>query len=479
MGISLNPATLLSGQGIDVSSLVQQIINAQSGPVTEWQNEASNLATQAGLVEGFNNNLTNLASAVSVLADPAGPLSALAATSSNTSVLTATAQSSAVAGTHQIGITNLATTSSAYTAPVASNTTLTAGSFTLQIGSARPATVTVTAGETLSQLASSIQNGTYGVTANVVQEAGGNSILALVSNTTGSAGSITVGGGAAAVGLNFTQVAGQDAALNVDGVPVTSSTNTVTGVIPGVTLNLLAPTGSNPVQVSVGADTTQTINAVNNFISAYNTIIGDINQQYQVNAATNTEGPLGSDISVRSLQSNLLASASYALPGAGGNTIVNSGVVNLATLGITTNQDGTLTLNSPSDTADPNLNTLLATNPAAVQNFFQNSSQTGFANNFNTELTNLTDPVSGILNVDLNQINAQQQSLTSDINTFEANLTSQQQQLTTEFSAVNAQLQSYPLLLQEITEVLGSAGTTLSSTTGETQTSGPTLTSGL
>lgn len=478
MGISLNPATLLSGQGIDVSSLVQQIINEQSGPVTEWQTEASTLATQAGLVEGFNNNLTTLASAVSALADPVGPLSALAATSSNSSVLTATAQSSAVAGTHQISVTNLATTSSAYTAPLASNTPLAAGSFTLQIGSAQAATVNVTAGETLAQLASSIQSGNYGVSANVVQDANGDSILSLVSNTTGEAGSITVGGGAVGVGLNFTQVAGQDAALNVDGVPVTSSTNTVTGVIPGVTLNLLAPTGSNPVQVSVGADTTQTVNAVNNFISAYNTIIGDINQQYQVDAATNTEGPLGSDVSLRSLQSSLLADASYALPGAAGDTTVNSGVVNLATLGITTNQDGTLTLNSASDTTDPNLNTLLSTNPAAVQNFFQNSSQTGFANNFNTDLTNLTDPVSGILNVDLSQINAQQQSLTDDINTFEANLTSEQQQLTTEFSSVNAQLQSYPLLLQEITEVLGSADTTVSSS-GESQPSGPILTSGL
>ena len=85
MGISLSPSTILSGQGIDVRSLVQQIIASQSGELAVWQGQQTTLATQDGLLEGINNNLTNLQTAVAALADPIGALTAQAATSSQPS----------------------------------------------------------------------------------------------------------------------------------------------------------------------------------------------------------------------------------------------------------------------------------------------------------------------------------------------------------------------------------------------------------
>jgi hypothetical protein len=60
MGVSLNPATILSGQGIDVSSVVQQIISGQSGPLSVWQGEQTTIASQNGELDGINNDLTNL-----------------------------------------------------------------------------------------------------------------------------------------------------------------------------------------------------------------------------------------------------------------------------------------------------------------------------------------------------------------------------------------------------------------------------------
>ena len=99
---------------------------------------------------------------------------------------------------------------------------------------------------------------------------------------------------------------------------------------------------------------------------------------------------------------------------------------------------------------------------------------TGFANTFNTDLTNLTDPVAGALNVDLAQNKTQQTNLTTSINNFETQLTAQQKVLTAEYSAVNASLQAYPLLLQQVTETLGTLGSG-----GSTSSSSPTLTSGL
>jgi flagellar hook-associated protein 2 len=220
------------------------------------------------------------------------------------------------------------------------------------------------------------------------------------------------------------------------------------------------------MQLTVGADSTQALAAVNNFISAYNTLIGIINQQYTVDPLTNTEGPLRSDVSLRSLQSSLLSDAAFSASG-------NSGLVNLESLGINTNSDGTLTVGLNAQNQTPAQ--VLAANPAAFQNFFQNTAGTGFADSFGKDLSNLTDPTQGALTVDIARNSAVQQVNTTNINNFEAQMTAEQTQLTAQFDTVNASLQAYPILLQETTELIGSMS--ISATTGQSST--PTLTSGL
>jgi flagellar hook-associated protein 2 len=571
MGISLNPSTLLNGQGIDVSSLVQEVLSNESGELTTWQNELSTLQTQAGDITSINGDLNSLATAVQALADPLGAITSLSATSSDNTVLTATANTSASAGTDQVVVNSLATSGTIYTNDFAggANTSIlpsgqTSGEIDLDIGgTVQPITITAGSNDTLTTLASYINSQNLGVTASVVTDANG-SRLALASQSTGTAGTLAVtgnttqlnfanltsslsstdfasganasilpsgqtsgeidlqiggttqainitagsndtltklasyinnqnlgvtasvstdangaelnlvsqSGSAVSVTGNTTQLnfaangtGGTNASLTINGIPYSSASNTVTGAIPGVTLNL---TGANPnetVQVSVGADSSAITNAINNFVSAYNQVIGDINQQYTINSSTNSEGPLGSDSSLRNLQTSLLADAAYALP-----LNSNSGYTNLASIGITTNNDGTLTVDSSQ------LASVLSSNPSAVQNFFQNSTSTGFANNFNTDITNQTNPTTGPLNVDLAQNTASQQDLTTNINNFETQLQAQQTQLTNEFDQVNASLQAYPLLLEQTTEVLGTLDSGGSTSTSDAI---PTLTSGL
>jgi flagellar hook-associated protein 2 len=174
--------------------------------------------------------------------------------------------------------------------------------------------------------------------------------------------------------------------------------------------------------------------------------VSAINQQFTVDPTTNTEGPLGSDSALRSLQSSLLNDVTYSVSG-------NSGLVNLASLGINMNNDGTLTVGTTP--SGQSLSDVIAANPSAFQNFFQNASQTGFANSFNNDLTNLTDPTEGVLNADIAENTTQQQSLTTEIGDFETRLSAQQTQLTAQFSAVNASLQAYPSLLNAVTTLLG------------------------
>ncbi len=473
MGVSLSPATLLNGQGIDVSALVQQVISESSGQLTGWQNEQTTLQSQASDLNVLNVGLGNLQTTIQALSDPTGVLTSQTATSSNNSVLTATTGSGAIAETHQIVVTNLATPGLVYSSDFAAgaDTSIlpsgqTSGEIDLQIGggagnggSTQPITITAGSNDTLNTLASYINAQNYGVQASVVTDANG-ATLSLASTSTGTGGALAITSNNTSLAFN-TPSGGANANLTIDGVPYSSASNTITGALPGVTLNLASASPGNPVQLTVGTNATDITTAINNFVSAYNQIIGDLNQEYTVNPATKTEGPLGADTSVRDLQSSLLADAAFSVSG-------NGGYVNLASLGINTNNDGTLTVDSTQ------LSAALASNPSAVQNFFQNSSATGFANNFNTDLTGLTDPTAGPLNVDLTQNTAEQTDLTNTITNFQTQLTAETAQLTTEFDQVNASLQAYPLLLQQVTATLATLGTG-----GTTTTADPTLTSGL
>jgi len=349
----------------------------------------------------------------------------------------------------------------------------------LQIGgsSGTTADIAITgSNDTLTTLAASINSqsatNNWGITASVVTDADG-ARLAIYSQATGAAGALSIptGSGSNTTSLTFEDpVGGTNALVSINGIPYYSTTNTVTGAIPDVTLNLVSADSATPVTVTVGPDTTSITNSINNFVTEYNTVIGDINTQFTVNAATNEEGPLGSDTDLRVLQSSLAADITYATTDP---TSVSSGFSNLASLGITMNDDGTLTVDSST------LSSALTSNLSAVQNFFTNSNSTGFADNINADLTNLTDPSVGILNQDLAENQGEQSDLNTEITNFQTQLTAQQAELTQEFDTVNASLEEYPFTLAEVNAALGTlSSTALTTSATPTTNTNTTPTSG-
>ncbi|HUK48327.1 MAG TPA: flagellar filament capping protein FliD [Terriglobales bacterium] len=553
MGISLNAGTLLNGNGIDVNSLVTQVQAPIESEIQTYEQQQSGLQTQAGLLTSMNNDLSSLSSAIDSLTDVLGPLAAQTVTSSQPSIVTGSAQYTAASGDHTVIVSTLATQGTLYTDAVANADTsilpngATSGDLAIQVGGANGTTLDapITAGsnDTLNTLASYINSQNWGITATVLDDATG-ARLALYSQNTGTTGAITLVNNTTTLSFND-PIGGTNATFSVDGIPFSSTTNTVTGAIPGVTLNLLAGIPSVPVQLSVGPDVTQATDAINNFVTAYNQVLGDINTQFTVDPTTNSEGPLAGDNSLRLLQSSLLADAAYTpangtlfsglvqdpdasfLPSgatsgdiqlqvggsggttydvpitAGSNDTLNSladyinqqnwglsatvltggtgarlsvsntssvvGVVSevanttgltfsqpventygsLTSLGITTNDDGTLSL-------DPTqLSAALTSDPADVLNFFQNASLTGFANNFSNDLQNLTDPTLGVLNMDLSENQQEQSDLSDTISDLQDQMSTQQQQLLNEFSQVNALLEAYPYQLEAIDLQLG------------------------
>lgn len=442
MGSSLVNSIFSSGTGLDVNATVDQILNAERAPERLMQSQQSVLNIQTSLLNNLNGNLVTLKDKINALKDVSGAINAKSATSSQTGILTATADNTAVAAVHTVTVTNLATTATQYSDAFATaDTTFGTGTFSVQVGSGTPTVVTVdSSNNTLNKLVAYINGKGLGVTASIMSDANGARLL-LTSKTSGAPGDITFS--ANTTGLTMTEgVNGVNASLTVDGVPVSSSSNVVNSAIPGVTLNLTSGAPATPVVVTVGSDTAKVRQAVNDFVSAYNAVISAINTQFTYDQTSKSAGPLAGDSSLRVIQSNLLQDATYSING-------NNGFVNLESLGIEMQNDGTLTVN------DTTLSDVLGNHFTDFQNFFQGLSPTGFAYNFSTDLIGLTDSTNGPINVDLKNIKSTQDMLTQSIQDFEDRMALRQQLLINQYSQIDALLRTFPTTMSQIEAELG------------------------
>lgn len=432
--------------GIDVSSVVKELMQVEDAPETQLQTEQTTISSQVTALTTINNDLSTLASAVQSLTDLNGAFSQMTTGSSDSNIVSASAISTATAGTHTVVVGNLATTSSSYSGYIPSGSSLAGTQLVVKYGSdpnnpVKIDTINLSSSDTtLQKAADDINSGGYGVTASVVTDTVG-SRLVLVSNTPGANGNLTVTDSA----TTFTSSAGVDAQLTVDGVPVDSATNTVTGAISGVTLSLGQADPNTSVLITVEPDTSQAATAVQSFVSAYNTVIGDINSQYKTDSSGN-EGVLAGDSMLRTLQSQLFDLIS---------TSNSSGqYINLQSMGIEMQNDGTLQINSST------LSSALSSNYSAVQSFFQGSSSWGAS--ASKQVQQLTDPTLGPVSADINGLNSTSNDLANQINDFQASMTEVQQQLTSQYDSLNALLIQYPLQIQEASDQLASltGGTT-------------------
>jgi flagellar hook-associated protein 2 len=432
-----------SSSGIDVTSAVNAAVTAARQPETNWQNQEAALQNQTSALNTLQTDATALDNDVQSLNSINGPLSSMTVTSSNSGVVSGSAATGSTPGNHVLVVSNLATTASWTSGVFASSSTdLPAGSFTITPGSGSPVTITTDGTQSLSAVASQINGDNLGLTASVITDATG-SRLAIVANASGTAANFSIS--TANTGFGFAQAAtGQNAALTVDGITIASASNTVTGVIPGLTLNLVGAAPGVSVSLAVSPNTSQAVSAVSQFVSDYNTLIKDLNTQFTF-SGTN-EGPLASDSTVRNLQSELLGALSYTYTPASGTTTIP----NLTSLGISVNNDGTLTLDSAT------LQSALQNNYSDVQNFFQGSALNGFANSLDQQLTSFISPANGAFTVDLQSINSAYTTLQNDITNFETNyITPLKAQLQSDYSQAEILLQQLPQEMAQINTELG------------------------
>jgi flagellar hook-associated protein 2 len=205
-------------------------------------------------------------------------------------------------------------------------------------------------------------------------------------------------------------------------------------VISGVSLQLASSAPNTTVQIGITPDTTTAATAVSNFAIAYNAVMQTINAQFSPDSSGNL-GPLEGDPSLRALQTQMLQLAGASVSGAGK-------YVNLQSLGVEMQDDGTLQLNAST------LQTVLTTDYADFQNFFQSTK--GYGHAISTMLQQMTDPTAGVVGLDAKGLQAENNNMTQQINDFQNQMTVKQQQLTAQYSSLNVLLQQYPAEMQQI-----------------------------
>jgi flagellar hook-associated protein 2 len=494
----------------------------------------------------LGTDLSNLTTSLQALTDFQGVLASMDGSSSNTSVLQLTsASNSAIAGSHTVVVSALAQTNSYYSNDFANSSDLVTGSMTLTVNGAQKTINADSGGDTLTQFAANINNAEVGVTANVITDAGGQR-LSLTSNTSGVVGGFTIASALTdattpATTIGFTQAQpGSDASFSVDGISETSSSNTVSNAIPGVTFQLLASAPSSPVQIEITNNNSSVETAVNTFVTDYNQAITDINTQEGNDSSGNAEplfgnpnlamlqeqlqsaltfmtsggvtatagtgspaswqlqapsandtytvaagafgtgsGGSGSSAAITAPSTLTQIAAALNVPGSGYSatldptstiltvtaatsspatlattapTLASSGtgsVTSLTQLGISVNNDGTLTFDSST------LDSLLNTNYQDVANFLQpGNGFTSFGDNFTNTLNNLGNAApNGLIYLALQSDQSTEATLNTDVTNENTLITQQTQTLTTELNEANYTLTEIPQQLQYVNEL--------------------------
>lgn len=379
------------GSGLDVNAIVEKLMSVERKPLDQISKQETTTQSRISAFGSIKSALAAFRAAADTLADPAA-FRSYSAQVSDLSVLSATASAGATAGRYAVEVTSLAqqhklastgfaaTTDAVGTGTITFEFGTTSGSAFTPDGSVGARTVTIAAGQdSLAGVRDAINAAKIGVSATIVDDGGATGKrLVLTSDTPGAARSLRVTvadddanatdaaglsrlaydpAGSAGAGRNLEQkLAAQNAALTIDGIAVSSSSNVVTGAIAGVTLTLAKTNAGAPATVTLAANTPAVSAAVAGFVKAYNDAQSVIDALTKFDPATRKASTLTGDATARTLQTQLrglLTAAASVVPGR-----------SLADAGVSFQRDGKLAFDSS------RLASTLASDPSAVERLF-------------------------------------------------------------------------------------------------------------
>jgi flagellar hook-associated protein 2 len=462
------------GSGLDVNSIVTNLMAVEQRPLTQLQTQASDLSSRLSTVGKMQGYFAALQTKANALTSTTLWSSTLA-TSSDAAAVKVSTGTNAAAGSYAVAVSKLAVGQTVTGGTLASSSsTLSTGSLTIELGSygagspaagftaksgATPVTIDIGSGETsLTALRDKINAAGAGVSASIVSDASG-ARLSLRSKDTGAENAFrisvaeTTDDGNAATGLsslgydasaasspmNRTTLAG-NAELTVNGIALSSASNTLNNVVDGLTLSLQRTTTSD-VEVDVTADTASVKTAVTDFVAAFNTLATFIGAQTAYNADSKTAGALQGDQATLALQHQLRSVLNEG-------SSASSAWSRLSDVGLSLKTDGTLGTDATKlDNALGNLvelKKLLATDGAT-------SAESGFVRRYK----NLSDAALGSTGVFQSRTDSIQASVTRNNKSQDAmqkRLTLTEARLRAQYSALDTKMASLNNLSSYMTQ---------------------------
>lgn len=359
------------GSGLDLGSLVSGLMAAEKAPLTALQSKQKAVESRISALGSLKSVLSALQTSASALIPGTGQtastkFSTFAVKSGDDSIATATAGTGATAADYKLSNITLASaeqfrkSETALGIPSSGSN----GTLSIKVGSGDSVDVSVAPGASLADIARAINGSTAKLTASVIND-GTNKHLVLTAKDSGATNTISVTGSAGWEGFNIrpssapadtnswiSQQSAASASVDINGLTVTSTTNTLTDALSGVTINLLKASATG-TSLKVTEDTTTSLTAaLNSFVTAYNTAATSMKSQGAYNATTKVAGALQGDATLRSAQSQVsnLLTTRYG----------TGDLQTLSDIGIALQKDGTLKLDATK------LNKALSNNAAAV-----------------------------------------------------------------------------------------------------------------
>ena len=417
-------ASLFTGSSAFAQSLqasITQAVNIATLPITQLQNEVTNLQNQSSDLSGIDSKFASLQTAIAGI-DQAMDGSSYETDVSDTSVVSATTSTGVMEGNYAIEVDSAGAYASSMTTSSwvdsanqpGQQTTyqLVVGSNTYNITPADNSAATVAA-------AINAQAGNQ-VQATVVDVGSSGSPDERISLQSTTLGPETLDIQLNGVSLQTPQTKGVLASyiVNDSGETVTSDSQSV-DIAPGLTVTLLSSDPGNPVNITVTRSTSALSTALSSFVDAYNAV-----QSALQNERGQSSGYLNGQSIVYEMTDALQGLATYTSPG--------SAVSGLADLGLTLNDDGTLTFDPTTFMGED------FGNSTAVDSFLGTATTGGFLEAATNAMTGLEDPTTGIIKTDETDMQNQITSLNSQISTRQDQVNTLQQNLTTQMDAADA-----------------------------------------
>lgn len=391
------------GSGLDVNAIVTGLMNVERQPLTLLATKKTAFQTQVSAYGSLKSALSTFQASVSALSS-AAKFNAQTATSADTEVLTATADGKASVSSYAVKVNQLAQQQKIASAGFSNiSNTVGTGTLTISFGTFTPEvlapptasaftantdktdiTIAInSSNNTLAGVRDAINAKNGSVTASIVND-GTNNRLIITSKDTGEVNSLkitttdddTVNTDATGLsqlaydptattgsGKNLQQLqAAKDALLNIDGISVVKSSNTITDAIEGVTLKLLKTSNNVSVNLGIATNQDEIKKSVTSFVDGYNKLDTTLRSLTKYGGEGGISGALLGDATARSITNQIKAVFSNSISGAGSLTT-------LSQIGVSFQRDGKLALDSTK------LTTAISTNLGDIAALFAPSAK--------------------------------------------------------------------------------------------------------